>query len=342
MYRCVEKLVSWTIPLLMAAVLSACGGAPADSESQPSSANNKPSVDNSSSLQASSEQKSSITPLSSSSLASSSATLPISSSSKSSTDTYTRASRASTSAVSSEPQDSTDTTPPSTPQLQLYRLSESSTTVAWEHAIDDVAMRSYKIYRNGKLAATLDYPMSAFADSNLLANTAYVYTIIALDTNENPSPISEPLTIHTLESTNHFPSSASSASQSSASITSSSSATSKTNNSSTTSKASSSSITSKASSSGVASSALSRQTLTLSWSHPTKRENGNFIELDEIGGYEIRFKQNPTSNYIYLTLNGSKITSYSTTLIPTNSPIEIAVYDTDGLFSEFVAITATY
>src|SRR5690606_21524289 len=30
----------------------------------------------------------------------------------------------------------------------------------------------------------------------------------------------------------------------------------------------------------------------LSWSHPTQRENGEYLELDEIGGYELRYREN--------------------------------------------------
>lgn len=331
MYKSVEKLVSRIFPLLIAATLSACGGAPADSDSQQSSANNKPTNNLPSSIEASSEH-SAIAPSLPSSLAKSSITLSTSSLARSSPESYTRASRPSSAAASSSPEDAGDITPPSTPQLQPYRLSESSITLIWEHAVDDIGMHSYKIYRNDQLVATLDYPMTKYADNNLPSGSTYTYTITALDMSGNLSPSSEPLTIHTLAPINYSSSSASTTSQQSISSVVSSTPIS---------SVSSISVSSRAISSNSTSSAMSRPILKLSWSHPTKRENGSFFELNEIGGYEIRFKQNPTSRYTYLTLSGNHITSYSTNLIPTSSTVEIAVYDTNGFFSDFVSISAS-
>lgn len=50
---------------------------------------------------------------------------------------------------------------------------------------------------------------------------------------------------------------------------------------------SSSTSLSSRSSSSISSSAPS-QTVTVEWSHPNERENGAYLELSEIGGYEIR------------------------------------------------------
>ena len=77
---------------------------------------------------------------------------------------------------------------------------------------------------------------------------------------------------------------------------------------------------------------------TINWVHPTQRENGNFLELNEIGGYEIRFKEQPMSNYTYVTLYGSSITSYAIDVIPHDSIVEIAVFDVNGIYSAFTPI----
>lgn len=77
---------------------------------------------------------------------------------------------------------------------------------------------------------------------------------------------------------------------------------------------------------------------TYSWSHPTARSNGDYLELDYIGGYELRFKMPLTNDYVYLVIEGNRITSLATDLIPLNTAVEIAVYDINGLYSNFVSL----
>lgn len=77
----------------------------------------------------------------------------------------------------------------------------------------------------------------------------------------------------------------------------------------------------------------------LLWSHPTQRENGQFLSLNEIGGYEIRYRANSLGNFTYINLPGSQSTQYGIGSLPSNYDFQIAVYDTQGLYSEFVNIT---
>ena len=152
-----------------------------------------------------------------------------------------------------------------------------------------------------------------------LPDRCNTYTIIAADIDGNVSPAAAPLTIRTLSPFNGSSSSVSS-------VTSTSSANSITSSRSSHSAISSASSKNSSSASSIArSSSPSQQGLRISWVHPTKRENGTFLELDEIAGYEIRFKQNLTNNYTYLVLSGNRITTYPIDLIPANSIIEIAV-----------------
>ncbi len=76
----------------------------------------------------------------------------------------------------------------------------------------------------------------------------------------------------------------------------------------------------------------------LSWSHPTQRENGQYLELHEIGGYEIRYRENSLDNFTSIQLPGSNTTQYSLGSIPSNYDFQIAVYDTQGLYSDYVLI----
>ena len=310
MYKHVKKLAATALPLCLSVLLSACGGAPAGEPSDnPSSVINKPQV---SSAEASSLPSSPTPSSTSSSVATSTTTANTTSSAKSSTDSYTRVSRASSSAgisssenTSSSPVIGTDTVPPSPTKLSLYQLAENSLRLKWDDATDNIGVSHYEIERNGQLIAILQYPTSILSDHQLLAYTDYHYTITAFDAAGNKSEKSPVFTVRTLANAN---SSRSSSSKSSTSSTNSSSTS-------------------------------AYQTTTIRWSHPNKRENGQFLELDEIAGYEIRFKSTTQNNYTYISLPGNRTTSFSTDLIPTNSTIEIAVYDTNMLYSTFTPMT---
>lgn len=77
----------------------------------------------------------------------------------------------------------------------------------------------------------------------------------------------------------------------------------------------------------------------LTWSHPTRRENGEYLELDDIGGYELRYRQNSLDSFKSIPVTGSRTTSYELKGLPSNYDYQIAVYDTHGLYSNYVAIT---
>jgi hypothetical protein len=92
-------------------------------------------------------------------------------------------------------------------------------------------------------------------------------------------------------------------------------------------------------SSSSSSSSIAGQQVTIQWAHPNERENGTYLELDEIGGYEIRVFNPATAAYKYYPIAGNSTNSYTLSNYLTNMTIEIAVYDTQGLYSEFVSVT---
>ncbi|UHA73966.1 glycoside hydrolase family 19 protein [Paenibacillus sp. 481] len=73
-----------------------------------------------------------------------------------------------------------DTTAPTAPtSLQATALTSQSVTISWTAATDNVGVVQYEIYRNGvKVTSTAGL---TFADTGLLADTAYTYTVKALD-----------------------------------------------------------------------------------------------------------------------------------------------------------------
>lgn len=78
--------------------------------------------------------------------------------------------------------------------------------------------------------------------------------------------------------------------------------------------------------------------ITLSWFVPNRRVNGAYLELDELGGYEIRYKRASDAKYTSVIITEATTTSYKLGLLGVDNQFEIAAYDSNGLYSEFIAI----
>jgi len=79
----------------------------------------------------------------------------------------------------------------------------------------------------------------------------------------------------------------------------------------------------------------------LEWEHPSERANGEYLELEDIAGYELRYSRD-NEHYESIVIPGSKTTSYKIPFAINNIKgikVEIAVFDTNGLYSEFVDIS---
>ena len=326
MCKCANKMTNLALLIVLPLLLSACGGAPSEAGSSQSSSAviNKPEASSAaSSISVSSTAESTISSAGTTSKSSSSEAA-------SSVQRNSRVSRASSSATSVDNPTGADLTVPGATSLQLYRLSESSITLVWNDAIDNVGISHYIIERNGGVIASLDYPTNIIIDQNLSAGTDYSYTITAFDLSANNSEASPVFTVRTLGNPN---SSAASSVKSSVASSQKSSSSSKSLSSSSKSLSSSSK-----SQSSTSSSKASQKSAKITWNHPNQRENGQFLELYEIGGYEIRYRKLTDSRYTYIVINSNKITEY-THADATDTEFEIAVFDTNGVYSRFVKVT---
>lgn len=77
----------------------------------------------------------------------------------------------------------------------------------------------------------------------------------------------------------------------------------------------------------------------LEWTTPDQRENGNYLELSEIGGYEIRYQQGHDGERQSIIVEDGYATSYELDLEEGAYEFSIAVFDVNGLYSQFVPIT---
>ena len=73
-----------------------------------------------------------------------------------------------------------------------------------------------------------------------------------------------------------------------------------------------------------------------------ERVNGEAMKANEIGGYEIRYKKASDSLYSNLVLNNRNTDQHSFIDIETAELVsfEVAVFDTDGIYSDFVTAVA--
>jgi hypothetical protein len=75
------------------------------------------------------------------------------------------------------------------------------------------------------------------------------------------------------------------------------------------------------------------------WSVPTHRENGDYLDITEIGGYELRYKLKSSSSFTKVDIASGYTDTYYFNYLQGDFEFELATYDTDGLYSEFVKVS---
>lgn len=89
-----------------------------------------------------------------------------------------------------------DTTPPTTPiNLQATVQSATSAKLSWSPSTDDISVAGYDIYRDGiKIANTTQ---SSYVDQTLKSGSKYLFSVKAVDTSSNQSPMSQSVSVTT-------------------------------------------------------------------------------------------------------------------------------------------------
>lgn len=231
--------------------------------------------------------------------------------------------------------------PPTTPQsFRLIAVSSNTALLAWSSSIDDADLSYYEVRRDGSLIGTVSFNSLQFEDSGLKSNTYYTYTIRAIDAAGNRSNFSNAVIAKTLL----ISQTSSSSSSSHYSATSKSASTSSATHSTTShpSSAASSAVEQSDSSRNSEqsnSSTASPKTVRIEWVPPYQRENGEDLQINEIGGYEIRYKPSNSNLYVNEVISVGNITSLEIDTIEIGSTILIAAFDTNGLYSRFIELT---
>ena len=82
--------------------------------------------------------------------------------------------------------------------------------------------------------------------------------------------------------------------------------------------------------------------VTIYWSAPIERVNGDLMAMNEVGGYEIRYKLASDDSYTNVVIEDGSVDQYTFLDIADaeNYAFEVAVYDADGIYSDFVIAMA--
>jgi len=90
---------------------------------------------------------------------------------------------------------------------------------------------------------------------------------------------------------------------------------------------------------GSGSAAAASSKLVLRWSVPSHRVNGEHLNRDDVGGYEIRYRESPESDFTYISVaDGGEREFVLDEDLSDNYEFQIATYDVDGLYSSFVSL----
>ena len=77
--------------------------------------------------------------------------------------------------------------------------------------------------------------------------------------------------------------------------------------------------------------------VSLYWSAPIQRINGEDISFEELGGYEIRYSKDAGESYTRIVIDDPLIEQYHIDdLQGDDYQFEVAVFDASGLYSDFV------
>ena len=113
-------------------------------------------------------------------------------------DTNTQSQAASGIDVSASLLDADNEAPSSPSGVRALPAASNEILLVWEPALDNVAVSSYNIFRDGVLVDSTSFPV--YSDIPLAAGTQFTYTVVAVDSSGNESIESEAVTAMTLAS----------------------------------------------------------------------------------------------------------------------------------------------
>ena len=83
------------------------------------------------------------------------------------------------------------------------------------------------------------------------------------------------------------------------------------------------------------------KTVVLYWNAPTEREDGETLESAELGGFVVRYRKSASDAGYTSVLLGTDVHQHTIDLPDSDEyEIQVAAFDTDGVYSSFVTATS--
>ncbi|ACE85664.1 fibronectin type III domain-containing protein [Cellvibrio japonicus] len=79
----------------------------------------------------------------------------------------------------------------------------------------------------------------------------------------------------------------------------------------------------------------------LKWDVPRYREDGSYLDITELGGYELRYKRTEDNHFTYVSINDPWKNYYQFRYLQGDYVIQVAAFDHNGLYSQFVPLPPT-
>lgn len=76
----------------------------------------------------------------------------------------------------------------------------------------------------------------------------------------------------------------------------------------------------------------------LKWDVPRYREDGSYLDITELGGYELRYKRADDNHFTYVSINDPWKNYYQFRNLQGDYVIQVAAFDRNGLYSKFVPL----
>lgn len=77
----------------------------------------------------------------------------------------------------------------------------------------------------------------------------------------------------------------------------------------------------------------------LKWDVPRFREDGSYLDISELGGYELRYRKLGDEHFTYVSINDPWKNYYQFRNLEGEFTIQVAAFDRNGLYSKFVPVT---
>ena len=74
----------------------------------------------------------------------------------------------------------------------------------------------------------------------------------------------------------------------------------------------------------------------VTWLIPNQRENGDILDVTELGGYELRYRKDTDTAFTYVTINDAWQNFYNFSWLSGNYIFQISAFDKNGMYSGFV------